>query len=215
MWSTPNKPHEVQLSECAFSIHSLKDSPADLLTYYGILRDYLQHEDGLINSRLTWSLTIHGFLFTTFGFLANKTMEILGGGATLKVADLAFPVLQMIVAGVGAAVAFYSHGAIVAAPVALQHLVTIAHSCGALRIQDASTISQTAAPPENQIIFLPRIRSGGAADEKTEGASRYYTSLPIIIMAVWILLWLFSACVAYFWAWATLSHLLLSVLGSG
>lgn len=36
---------------------------------YQIYRDYLIHEDDLMNQRSTWHLLIQGFLFATFGAL--------------------------------------------------------------------------------------------------------------------------------------------------
>ena len=38
------------------------DDEQRALRYYEIIRAYIVHEDDLVNSRLTWSLTIHGFL---------------------------------------------------------------------------------------------------------------------------------------------------------
>lgn len=43
---------------------------------YGNYRNYLQHEDNLINNRISWMLTIHGFLYATYGFTLQKKIEI-------------------------------------------------------------------------------------------------------------------------------------------
>jgi hypothetical protein len=43
---------------------------------YEFFRDYVKHEDNLINQRLTWLLTIHGFLYATCGFTLQKKYEI-------------------------------------------------------------------------------------------------------------------------------------------
>jgi len=43
---------------------------------YEVFRDYIKHEDNLINNRLTWILTIHGFLYATYGLTMQKKMEI-------------------------------------------------------------------------------------------------------------------------------------------
>jgi hypothetical protein len=48
----------------------------ELSTTYGIYRGYIQHEDTLINHRITWMLTIHGFLYATYGFTLQKLLEI-------------------------------------------------------------------------------------------------------------------------------------------
>lgn len=48
----------------------------DKLDAYKVFRNYLEHEDALINQRITWMLTIHGFLYATYGFTLQKVIEI-------------------------------------------------------------------------------------------------------------------------------------------
>lgn len=48
----------------------------DGIKIYELFRDYIKHEDDLINQRLTWLLTIHGFLYATCGFTLQKRIEI-------------------------------------------------------------------------------------------------------------------------------------------
>ena len=38
------------------------------LKYYQLIRDYIIHEDTLINNRLSWLLTIQGLLFAAYGY---------------------------------------------------------------------------------------------------------------------------------------------------
>jgi hypothetical protein len=33
--------------------------------HYKLFRDYIEHEDGLVNQRLLWNINIQGFLFAT------------------------------------------------------------------------------------------------------------------------------------------------------
>jgi hypothetical protein len=40
---------------------------ADAAQLYGVYRDYVKHEDELINRRLSWNLTLQGFLFAAYG----------------------------------------------------------------------------------------------------------------------------------------------------
>jgi hypothetical protein len=42
-----------------------------------IFRDYVKHEDMLINQRMTWMITIQSFLIATFGFSYQKKLEII------------------------------------------------------------------------------------------------------------------------------------------
>ncbi len=44
--------------------------------YYHIFRDYRLAEHNLINCRLTWFLTIQGFLFATYGLSIQKLAEV-------------------------------------------------------------------------------------------------------------------------------------------
>jgi hypothetical protein len=49
----------------------------DNFDIYETFRSYIRHEDGLINNRITWMLTIHGFLYASYGFTIQKKLEIL------------------------------------------------------------------------------------------------------------------------------------------
>ncbi|MGH6645931.1 hypothetical protein [Aquabacterium sp.] len=48
-------------------------TPAEI---YKIHRDYIQHEDSLINHRTTWLITVQSFLIATFGFSYQKKFEV-------------------------------------------------------------------------------------------------------------------------------------------
>jgi hypothetical protein len=43
--------------------------PEESERLYAIYRQYLMNEANLINARLTWLLTIQGFLFATYGLI--------------------------------------------------------------------------------------------------------------------------------------------------
>jgi hypothetical protein len=48
-------------------------SAANLRRHYAIYRDYIKHEDDLLNQRSTWHLLIQGFLFATLGVVGEWT----------------------------------------------------------------------------------------------------------------------------------------------
>ena len=48
----------------------------DWIKIYGVFRDYVKHGDSLINNRLSWLLSIHGFLYATYGLTIQKKLEI-------------------------------------------------------------------------------------------------------------------------------------------
>lgn len=55
------------------------DSPNSferLTTLYNIYRDYMKHEDDLLNQRTTWLLVIQGFLFATVGVLGEWPLQL-------------------------------------------------------------------------------------------------------------------------------------------
>src|SRR5271154_2261501 len=43
---------------------------------YQIFREYLQHEDELANNRLSWMLTIHGFLYASYAFTVQTKLIV-------------------------------------------------------------------------------------------------------------------------------------------
>jgi hypothetical protein len=143
------------LDQCDYSLHPVNPATlsfAELFAYYERLRGYVQHEDGLINSRLTWSLTIHGFLFAIYGLLASKAVDVMSSAKPLVEAVYGLLIVQMIAAGIGTLVGYYSREAIVASHNALQHLFTIATAEGILQIPSPSTTSSAAIPVGAQAV---------------------------------------------------------------
>lgn len=58
-----------------------QDSPAThgfdrCLAVYKQFRDYIQHEDQLINHRTTWLITVQSFLWATYGLSYQKKYEV-------------------------------------------------------------------------------------------------------------------------------------------
>lgn len=43
---------------------------------YKLHRSYIEHEDGLVNHRTTWLITVQSFLIATFGFSYQKKFEV-------------------------------------------------------------------------------------------------------------------------------------------
>lgn len=57
----------------------IKDDPGparEHLELYNLFRDYLKHEDDLINNRLNWNFTIQGFLFAAYSLSLHKIADI-------------------------------------------------------------------------------------------------------------------------------------------
>ena len=46
------------------------------LQVYEVYRNYLQHEDELANRRMTWMLTIQGFMYAAYALLVQKRLDV-------------------------------------------------------------------------------------------------------------------------------------------
>ena len=64
-------------------LHSQTGEPLSSDTYplldietYRIFREYLQHEDELANNRLSWMLSIHGFLYASYAFTIQTKLQV-------------------------------------------------------------------------------------------------------------------------------------------
>lgn len=150
-------PGPAEFSDCEVSVivPPLKEA-GDVLGYYDRIRAYLEHEDDLINTRLTWSLTVHGFLFAIYGLLLGKIADL--GVELQKHIDAtartsvifergiaALPVFQLPIALFGFFLALHSRRAIVAAHNAIQHLITVAHQSDALKLGPEHVAAKSAA----------------------------------------------------------------------
>lgn len=183
----------ARLDDCRFTVHAGIGTVSELLTYYERIRGYVVHEDDLISSRLTWSLTVHGFLFAAFGILASKIVDLLD--EINKSHDLIAPqhaeyvvialiALSFVVALIGAVVGYLSREAITAAHNALQHLFAIVHAEGVLQLPAPGP---AAVIPAGSLL-LPCIIGGGDRGAHTEGAQLYYLKLPLLMTVVWLLI---------------------------
>jgi uncharacterized membrane protein len=206
---------ELYAKDCAVVIAPVEN--LDILGLYRIFRDYLQHEDNLINSRLTWSLTVHGFLFACYGILLGKLADdfaALQASAHSQLQEhiiVALFCFQLPIALLGVFVGFSSWRAIKASHYAIQHLVAIAHHEG-----QPLKIDTCVATVPDKAMLLPRIIAGGAkierrdrkgekrgstrdrgASDQTASARFYYLNLPALITGVWMLLLLASITLAY------------------
>ena len=84
---------------------------------YSIYRDYMKHEDDLINQRSTWHLLIQGFLFATFGVMGEWQPE---SGAGFLNGHRLF--LIMVLASTGMAIAVVACVSVAAAYLAIRRL---------------------------------------------------------------------------------------------
>jgi hypothetical protein len=72
--TTPNKalpPGRSHFRSNFDKIWCMPNDPPGLEKLYELYRDYIKHEDDLINHRSTWHVLIQGFLFATLGYMGQ------------------------------------------------------------------------------------------------------------------------------------------------
>jgi hypothetical protein len=149
---------------------SSKDDPpmkcglADALQIYGAYRDYIKHEDELIHQRLSWNLTLQGFLFTAYG-LTFSMLSNPGGDPTVK-AHLHF--IHCVFPVVGGLVALLSLLSILAAQ----------NSLNGLREEWLKHIDK------ESVEMLPGLTGAGRSFANTWGKMPQI-GIPIVIVAAW------------------------------
>ncbi len=161
------------LKACEFSAIAGVMSTSEVLDYYDRLRGYVEHEDELINARLTWSFTVHGFLFAVYGLLWGKAADWFlqlhtppAAHAAAEAAATASPdaleriipflfIAQIPIALLGALMGWYSLKAIFAAHRAIQHLDLIAEKSPALNLHCATAQVSGAIEKGSQTVPWP------------------------------------------------------------
>ena len=164
--------------------------PQEEINIYNVYRDYIKHEDNLINYRTTWLITIQSFLLATFGFTYQKYYELafatpqpIGNGLLLK--KIAFLCFLAWLAATGISVSVVSYYSIKAASDALDNLrsrwLEILHSNMA-----ATLIDNPREPGKKIHPLLPGLTGGGLEASHTNGAT-FAGRLPKVFGALWCL----------------------------
>ena len=65
----------------------------EFIKLFELYRDYVKHEDALINSRLVWNLNIQGFLFAAYGVILKSLIDV----QTRSAPENSFSVQEMYV----------------------------------------------------------------------------------------------------------------------
>ncbi len=150
------------------------EDESNKLKRYEVIRDYIKHEDTLINNRLTWLLVSQGFIFSAFSGLFKPMADI-----AFKMGDPSFEKnkvalifddlekLQYVLIGLGLLICIISYLAIEGA---IQSIDKVK--------DDHNHLSQD--------ICLPELTGGGNPIAKRFGivSSR---GIPIILFLAWII----------------------------
>ena len=149
-------------------------STVPLHEQYKLFREYVEHEDTLIDNRLSWSINIQGFLFLTYGYSVHKLAELHKESMDAKLGPLY--ILIVVLPIMGAVIGAFSVAGVRAA----------ANAIGRLKIRWDGIVAEH---PEK--LFLQELTGGG--DEKAHGmglrAPRWF---PWIFVIAWALLLLLN-----------------------
>src|SRR5713226_5962825 len=106
---------DKSLDARASSVFSIPDQ-------YKLFREYVEHEDGLINNRLLWNINIQGFLFATYGFSVQKLAEIQAHIGPETIGANAMYWFMGVLPVFGAVISYFSYKGVVAAQYAIDTL---------------------------------------------------------------------------------------------
>jgi len=155
---------------------------SEAIAIYNVYRDYVKHEDTLMNVRMTWFLTMQAFLFSCYALLNQK--RISAGNFELirswqefigDITDMKFKfsiIILMLICFFGYFTARRSYISVRAASLAIV----------ALRSKWDTEFAQNGA-----FLSLPGITGGGDEKARDEGwASAAF--LPTAAMVIWVLI---------------------------
>jgi hypothetical protein len=170
------------------------------LDVYDTFRKYIQHEDNLINNRITWMLTIHGFLYAAYAFTVQKKLEIAqkinddllnkiltpdSAGRLNLSSYLNNSILQtewviFLIAVIGLVISWLASRSISAAGRASANVQKVFE--GQFRVQEAHGVVETVSTAKG--LILPFVARGGDRRIITSGflAAR---GIPLFLMAGW------------------------------
>jgi hypothetical protein len=188
-------PPPIDIDECEFTIIKTTDPPVSIvLDYYKQLREYVQHEDNLINFRVTWSLTIHGVLLATYAVIFQKMLDVfskLSDAGSRARPDPAAGVLlgfQLLIVVIGVWTSSIARLQTSVSAEAINRIDKIART-GLLSIREPGMALLQSD------ILLPRIIGGGSPYRKFAPAKGYWLNIPFALGIVWLILFFVSTFV--------------------
>jgi len=142
----------------------------DAIALYNVYRDYVKHEDELINRRLSWNLTLQGFLFAAYG-VTFQLLNSQSGDADLKRHLHYLPAVFPIVGGLVATLSLLS-------------IVAAQDSINGLRVEWRNP----SAHIEPDIMeMLPELTGAGQLFANRWGKLPQ-SGIPIVIITAWCIL---------------------------
>lgn len=157
-------------------------SPLPKHVHYKIFRDYIEHEDALIDKRLLWNINIQGFLFATFGFSVQKLAEVQAKQGSELTGAKSLYVLIFVLPLFGASISYFAWEGVKAAQKAIENLANEWNDEAIKQHQGDNT-------------RLPGITGGGVkpkhgSDDVHAQGFKPPQRFPIIFMVTWMVLFL-------------------------
>ncbi|MDD2800022.1 MAG: hypothetical protein PHE96_01075 [Methylococcales bacterium] len=152
--------------------------------FYSLLRDYIKHEDDLINQRMTWLMSVQSFLIATFGFSYQKKFEIVSKALINKETQaLGFSIVEydlflIMLIVVGIATSYF----------ALQSIEAATHSITQLRERWRDFYRcewRKLCDSRPQLDHLPDITGGGVVMAHIQGI-KFPFYLPRFFIFFWV-----------------------------
>lgn len=176
---------EVPAAPC--SQCSLRARHKSLVEHYEVYRDYLKHEDALINYRLSWNLSAHAFLVAAFGYQVVSLLEP-SRNKPVPLLVLAQTMLILIpVAGIS--ISCFGKQSVDAALAAIDRLTNDWKRIYRLRDIDLKEPG----------LKLPRLSGGGSAAAERRGAAAPRFTVRALLWIWWILEVVTIGCLVAWW----------------
>jgi hypothetical protein len=184
--------------------NSSEESLDRYIRFYELFRSYVRHEDNLINNRLTWILTIHGFLYATYGFTLQKELEVIGALRSPAAPFICYSLFQaqmflLCIAVVGLSISFFGWRSIRAAKRAAVSVDAVFRKNTTIQTNERIARTETAHwidPPSwsedthihviSGIYKVPAILGGGHPYSVNVGVSASIT-IPSILLSSWVI----------------------------
>src|SRR5262249_54976573 len=142
----------------------------DAIALYGVYRGYLEHEDELINRRLSWNLTLQGFLFAAYGV----TLQAITNQSPNRELIKHLSVLQYLFPLLAGTVSILSYVGIYAAQKAIDQLR-----------EDWVAVAKGLKSVGKELP-LPYLTGGGHDTANRYGTRAHW--IPLVIVAAWVLI---------------------------
>lgn len=155
--------------------------PEQLDELFNLYRDYLKHEDGLINYRTTWLVSVQSFLIATFGLSYQKKFEVLAQAiekctvTKLEISIYLYDIFLVLLVIVGVYTSYAAIHSVKAALLANEEL-----------IRKWEEIIQYYPPRYH----LPAISGGGHPEALGKG-KKLALNLPLGFLITWLVILLF------------------------